>query len=222
MSATGIIVLLWLGFAATHMGLSSGRVRPRLVGRLGEAGYTGLYSLVALALFVPLVWVYFTHKHDGAWLWVLPRGPVLTWVLYVLMGAAFVLMAGSFTPANPSIMGSEARGQARGVFRLARHPLFMGLGLFAALHLLVNAAASDLAFFGGAVAFVLVGARHQDQRKLASGVPGYREFTEATPFLPFTGRETLRGLRELSPVAVAAGVAVTIALRLFHGTLFGP
>jgi hypothetical protein len=70
--------------------------------------------------------------------------------------------------------------------------------------------------------FSLVGSRHQDRRKLAANVPGYREFVAATPFLPFTGRETLRGLRELPPLGVAIGVGLTVVLRVFHATLFGP
>jgi uncharacterized membrane protein len=122
---------------------------------------------------------------------------------------------------NPSLVGSRG-GEARGVFRIARHPLFMGIALWAALHLVANGAASDVAFFGGMVAFSLVGSWHQDRRKLATNVPGYREFHAAAPFFPFTGRETLRGLRELPPLGVAIGVALTIVLRVFHEALFGP
>jgi uncharacterized membrane protein len=223
MSPTETIVLLWLAFAGTHLGLASVRVRPRLVGRLGENGYLGLFSLVALGLFVPLVWVYFTHRHAGAWLWAPLRGPVLDWTLYGLMGVAFVMIVSSFTATNPALMGSkDARGGVRGVFLLARHPLFVGLGLWAALHLVWNAAASDVAFFGGFVGFVLVGAWHQDWRKLATGVPGYREFVQAAPFVPFTGRDTLRGLRGLSPLALVLGVAAALGLRWLHPVLFRP
>ena len=67
----------------------------------------------------------------------------------------------------------------------------------------------------------LVGAWHQDRRKLALGVPGFRAFYEATPFLPFTGRDTVRGFRELSPAAVVAGIALTAVLRYFHPSWFG-
>ena len=223
MSPTETIVLLWLAFAGTHLGLASVRVRPRLVGRLGERGYLGLYSLVALALFVPLVQVYLTHRHAGPWLWVPARGPVLDWILYLPMGAAFVLVVSSFTPANPAMLGAKgAGGGVRGVFRLARHPFFAGAALWAALHLVWNASTADVAFFGGFLAFVVAGAWHQDRRKLATGVPGYREFVRAAPFVPFTGRDTLRGLRELSPLVVAVGVAATVGLRWLHPVLFGP
>lgn len=221
MSSTAWIVLLWLGFAGSHMALSSVRMRPRLVARLGERAYAGLFSAVAFAFFVPLVWVYFTHKHEGPWLWTLPMGPILRWTLYALMGVAFVLMVASLMQPNPSMLGAGP-GEARGIFRITRHPLFMGIALFALLHLTRNAAASDVAFFGGLLAFSVVGSLHQDSRKIATGVPGYREFHAATALVPFTGEGALRGLRELSPWAVVIGVALTVVLRTFHATLFGP
>src|SRR5437667_446816 len=92
---------------------------------------------------------------------------------------------------------------------------------FAALHLLPNGSTTDVAFFGGFVAFALVGAWHQDRRKLALGVPGFRAFHEATPFLPFTGRDTLRGLRELSPAVMVAGIAAAAVVRYYHAAWFG-
>ena len=75
MGTTATILLLWAAFAASHMGLSSDRLRPRLVARLGERGFTALYSLLALAIFVPLVAVYFGDKHAGPLLWSLGGVP---------------------------------------------------------------------------------------------------------------------------------------------------
>ena len=221
MSPTLALTLLWAGFAGSHMGLSSPPVRSRLVAKLGETPFLGLHSLVAFAFFVPLVWVYFANKHAGPLLWGRPGSPLVVWLVQLGMAVAFVLVASSLAQPNPSLVGSKG-GEARGVFRIARHPLFMGIALFGALHLVVNGAASDVVFFGGMLVFSLVGSRHQDQRKLAANVPGYREFVAATPFLPFTGRETLRGLRELPPLGVAIGVGLTVVLRVFHATLFGP
>src|SRR5437870_4695038 len=124
-SPTAQVALLWLGFAGSHLVLSSLPVRQRIVTRLGEGPFRGLYSLVAFAFFV------------------------------------------------------------------------------------------------GFVAFALVGAWHQDRRKLALGVPGFRAFHEATPFLPFTGRDTLRGLRELSPAVMVAGIAAAAVVRYYHAAWFG-
>ncbi len=219
MSASAAIVALWLVFAATHMGLSSLRLRPRLVATLGEGGFASLYSLVALAVFVPLVWFYVEHRHEGPLLWALPIGPALRWALYVLMGAGVVLMVGGLVEPSPAGL-IPAGSEVRGLHRLTRHPLFMGVGLMGAVHLLFLGFASDVAFFAGFPLFALLGCAHQDRRKLATGGDAYRSWHAATPFLPFTGRETLRGLRELRPLSLALGVALTFGLRLLHGPLF--
>jgi uncharacterized membrane protein len=220
MSPPATIALLWAGFAGTHIGLSSVRVRQPLVARIGAAPFQGVYSLVALAFFIPLVWTFFAHKHAGPWLWLVERGTALHWTMYVGMGVAFVLLVASLVRPSPAAL-VPGDPEPRGVYRVTRHPLIMALALFGALHMIPNASAADLAFFGGFVAFGLVGAWHQDRRKLALGVPGFRAFYEATPFLPFTGRETLRGLRELSPAVVVTGIAAAALVRWFHPSWFG-
>ncbi len=59
------IVALWIAFAATHMGLSSLRLRPRLVSALGQRVFLALYSVIALAVFVPMVSLYFGNKQEA-------------------------------------------------------------------------------------------------------------------------------------------------------------
>ena len=219
MGATTEILALWGLFAATHMGLSSQRLRPRLVGALGEPAYAGIFSVVALAIFVPLAWIYFGHRHEGTLLWAVSVGPVLRWVVYVVMGAAFVLVVGGLLEPSPASMLSGDT-EVRGIHRLTRHPLFMGLGVIGLLHLPWNGFASDVAFFAGLPLFAIIGCAHQDRRKLANLGEAYRTWHQATPFLPFTGRETLRGLRELRPASLLLGVLLTIGLRMAHGPLF--
>jgi uncharacterized membrane protein len=97
----------------------------------------------------------------------------------------------------------------------------MGIALFGLMHLLPNGSTADVAFFGGFTAFALVGAAHQDHRKLVTGAPGFREFHAATPFLPFTGPKTLRGVRELLPAVAGTGIVAMIAVRYFHASWFG-
>ncbi len=215
MTPAAWIVLLWIGFAGSHLVLSHLPVRDRLVERIGAQPFQGLYSLVSFAFFVPLVWVYFGNVHTGPWLWVLPRGPVLTWFVQIGMGVAFVLLvAGLVRPSPASITAGPA--EPTGAFRITRHPVIMSMGLFGALHLLASSTTTDVAFFAGFPLFAIVGCRHQDRRKLAQRVPGYAAFVAATPFLPFTGRETLRGVRELGPVPIVAGIALATAVRWAH------
>ena len=57
-------------------------------------------------------------------------------------------------------------------------------------------------------------------RLVATAGADYLAWHERTPFLPFTGRETLRGLRALPRLAIPIGVAVATGLRLLRGPLF--
>ena len=83
-----------------------------------------------------------------------------------------------------------------------------------------NGSTADVAFFGGFIVFSIIGARHQDQRKLLEG-DRFREFCNATSFSPFIGSGTLRGIRELSPLVIALGVGLTVVARCFHSSWFG-
>ena len=128
------------------------------------------------------------------------------------------VLGSQITPSPANLVPGEP--SAYGVLRITRHPFIMGTALWALLHLLVNGAASDVAFFGGFVVFALVGAWHQDARKLASNVPGYRAFVAATPFIPFTRPGALRGVRE-KPAALLIGVLAAVVVRYFHASWFG-
>ena len=69
MEATLLIGGFWAAFAGTHVWLSSARTRAALIERVGPQPFQGIYSLVALATFVPLVWIFARHKHAGPLLW---------------------------------------------------------------------------------------------------------------------------------------------------------
>ena len=99
-----------------------------------------------------------------------------------------------------------------------------GASLFGLAHLLVNGALGDVLFFGGFPLFAWIGSRHQDER-LARNKAGYRELVADTSFVPFaavlSGRQRLIP-RELPWGGFAAGVVLALAVRHWHGALFGP
>ena len=97
----------------------------------------------------------------------------------------------------------------------------MGVTLMALAHAIANGYASDVAFFGGIGLFALVGCLHQDVRKLAAGDAMYSRLHAKTCFLPFTGRGALRGLRELPPLGVVAGIVVALVVRCLHPSVGG-
>ena len=216
-----VIVVLLLLFASSHMLLSSRSIRASLVARLGDKRFLAAYSIVALAFFAPLVYYYFTHRHAGPLLWSVPDSGAVEFVLVLANVIGFVMaVAGVMTPSPAAVTGTPL-DEPSGVHRITRHAVFMGMGVWALAHVIANGYASDVAFFGGIVAFVLVGSWHQDRRKLAGGDPRFERFHTATAFLPFTGRETLRGLMGLPPLAVIIGVAVALIARYLHPSIGG-
>ena len=222
MTTALLIAGLWIAFGASHMVLSSRRWRPRIVAALGdERRFQGLYSLIALAIFVPLVTIYFRHKHEGPYLGRLVETPGLRGLMFIGMGAAFAMaVAGLARPSPASVL--PGRTEVRGICHVTRHPVLMALGLYGLLHLfVVSINATELAFFAGFPLFVWFGAQHQDQRKLAT-IPDFKRFYEATPFVPFSRPGgALAALRE-QPIPIALGVALTVVARWFHPMLFGP
>jgi uncharacterized membrane protein len=220
------VAALWAAFMLTHIVLSSVTVRPRLVGALGEQSFLGLYSLVALATFVPLVWVFATGKHDGPLLWTtLGPAEVARALNWVLMLAAFVLLVSSFVPSSTPPSAMQARGpmEAHGIIRVTRHPMLVAFACFGLAHLLVNGSLASVVFFAGFPLFTWIGSRHQDARKLHER-SGYDAVLAETSVLPFAailaGRQRLV-LSELPWVAIAIGVVATVLVRRWHHVLFG-
>lgn len=220
-TAVFVITVLWLAFAVSHVTLSSNPMRPRAVRLFGERLFQGLYSLVAFAVFVPLVLVFAGNKHAGPLLWYIEPNIVLDIVTRIGNTIAVMLVvAGIFRPSPTGITGTPSR-RPRGVQRITRHPLFMGIVIWALMHLLVNGFASDVAFFGGFVVFGLLGSWHQDHRQKALPDGAYAAFCQQSPFLPFTRRGVIKGLREIGAVPIVVGLLTAGLLCYFHAGLFG-
>lgn len=221
MNAVTVIAALWVVFAVTHVVLSGNPLRPRAVRLFGERLFQGLYSLVAFAVFVPLVLVYAGNKHVGPLLWSVEPNLIVDVITRVGNTIATMLVvAGIFRPSPTGVTGTPTR-KPRGVQRITRHPLFMGIVLWALMHLLVNGFASDVVFFGGFVVFGLLGSWHQDHRQKALPDGAYAKFCEQSPFLPFTGGGIIKGLREIGVLPIVVGLLVAGLLRYFHAGLFG-
>jgi uncharacterized membrane protein len=117
-----------------------------------------------------------------------------------------------------------AKLEARGVLRITRHPMNMGLASIAIAHVLANGTFGDVAFWGSIAAVGLVGPYHMDSRlKKQRGAP-FIEFCKTTSVMPFSailGRRNRLAIDELSfPLAILALIAF-VALVYFHGQIFG-
>ena len=223
MSAAYWIAFWWGMFAGTHLVLSSLPVRGQLIARLGEKGFVGLYSLIAFATFIPLVWVYFGNRHAGGVIWNLAAAPGVRPLAAALAVLAIALIVGGVLHPSPALVGMKQAWGARGLTRITRHPLFMGFALWALSHLLLNGFLTDVLFFGGMVAFSLAGAAHQDARKRALEEERLGQFFAESSFWPFgaiiAGRNRIVW-RELPWIALAIGAAAAIGIYALHPWAF--
>jgi len=218
------IVFWWLAFAGSHMVLSSTRVRPTLVAKLGSSGFAGLYSLVAFATFVPLVWVYLDSRHTGPELWSLRAAPGAQLAAVVLGTGAFAVLVASFVQPSPAGMDPRAEVMPHGLTRITRHPMLVAFILWAAGHLIVNGFATDVAFFGGMALYSIIGAMHQDARKRTTRGEELAAFYRETSLFPFTAIISGRGrlvTDELPWAGFIVGAIVGYLIYWLHPLLFG-
>ncbi len=226
MDATVSIIVWWLAFAGSHIVLSSIPVRTPIVGRLGQQGFLGLYSVVALATFVPLCMAYLGHRHAGALLWAPDALPGALLFARLLGAVAFAFVIASVVQPSPTGMvpdKTEGPVEPRGLTRITRHPLFMSLGLWGLAHLFVNGFATDVAFFAGFPIYAIIGSAHQDARKRETEQGKLGAFFEQTSLLPFAaivaGRTRLV-VGELPWAGLGAGLAAAVGIYLAHGYLW--
>src|SRR5579859_1091132 len=142
------LALAGLIFAGSHVLISSTKLRGMLCHALGEGGYLGLYSALAV---VSLAWFVAAF----AWapvvsVWTPPL--FLDYLPVALMPLASVLLVCGLTTRNPTAVGQERRARADnpapGILRVTRHPVMWAFGLWGASHLAVNGDAAAMIFFG--------------------------------------------------------------------------
>jgi len=222
MALTLLIVCSAL-FAVTHIGLSHGAVRERLVTSLGEWPFRGLYSLVSFLTLGPAFYIAWTSRHLGPVLYDLPFWLERAVAVPLMLFALLLLVLAFATPSPTGMV--PARPEARGVLRITRHPMNMGLAAFGLAHLVANGALGDVVFFGCCFVLVgVVGAIHQDRRKARERGQVFADFRSETSVLPFAAILTHRNrfsASELPLPMVFIAIVVWAALLVFHGRLFG-
>jgi uncharacterized membrane protein len=214
----GSLVAATAAFLATHF-ISSTPLRAKLVGALGEWPYRGVYSVVAFATLVWMIWAYAGAPRE-ALLW-----PPLRLVPILVMPFAFILIACGYR-RNPTVVGAERLladpEPARGMIRITRHPVMWGIMLWAAAHVLARGDVKSLIFFGGFFVLALVGTVAMDSRKKSD--PHWPRFAALTSHVPFVaivqGRNRLVW-REIGWPSPAIGVLLFAAVFAAHPWLFG-
>ena len=215
-----MLIAATAAFLLTHL-VSGTPLRARLIAAIGEWPYRGLYSIVA---FLTLGWAAWAYAHLPAQelLWTPLRHLPL-----VVMPIAFILAVCGLA-GNPTAVGAErllkSEEPARGMIRITRHPFMWGVMLWAAVHILANADAKSIVFFGGLLLVAALGTRSQEKRKARAAGGDWQRFAAATSHVPFVaiaqGRNRLVW-REIGWLRPIIGLVVFAGFFLVHPWLFG-
>lgn len=217
-----LIVVFSVLFAATHLLLSYGAIRANLVAKMGQWPFRGLYSVVSFLTLGPAAVLWWQNRHLGPVLWEfnpwVERGIAL--VLMLIAIELIVLMLANPSPASMLPGNNEPRG----ILRVTRHPMNMGLALFGLAHLISNGTVGDIAFFGSFLVVGLAGPYHMDARLKKQRGEGFAEFCRQTSVIPFVA--IIRGRTKFRPEEISfplflIGIVVYVVLVVFHGRFFG-
>ena len=130
--------------------------RTQMLQRLGEKPWKGLYSLVSLIGFALIIWGYGLARYDPVVLWQPPVA--MRHIASLLTLASFILLTAAYVPGN----SIKAR---------LRHPMILGVKLWAFAHLLANGMAADLVLFGAFLLWAVLdyrAARERDREQSIS------------------------------------------------------
>ena len=163
--------------------------RGRTIDRLGANAWKGLYSLVSGIGLVLIIWGFGLARQQPVQVWSPPPG--MRHLASLLVLVSFVLLAAAYVPGN--------RIRAR-----LRHPMVLGVKLWALAHLLANGNLAHLTLFGAFLVWAVLDFRAARGRDRLAGTA------------PEPGSAGATG------VTVAIGVGAWIAFSLWlHGLLIG-
>jgi uncharacterized membrane protein len=133
-----LLILGWIVFLGAHLTPGVFGQRDRLVARLGEGRFTGLYIATSVTGMVGILLGMYIAPFVNVW-----YPPV--WareVTGLLVLAGFILLFALFLPTN--------------LRRLTKHPMLLGIACWGAGHLLANGDVASTILFGGFTGYALV------------------------------------------------------------------
>ena len=152
------MTLLILGLVF-FLGVHSTRIvaegwRTRFVAQRGEMAWKGIYAVLSIAGFALILWGYGQARLQPVVLWGSP-----TWTRHLaalLTVPAFIFLVAAYVPGN----AIKAR---------LKHPMVLGVKVWALAHLLANNTLADALLFGGFLVWAVFSYRAARGRDRANG-----------------------------------------------------
>jgi uncharacterized membrane protein len=184
-----VLVLGLIVFIAPHALTMARGPRGALVARIGEAPYKIAYSLVVVVGIALIAWGYSEYRATG-WIQVWNPPAFMRHVTVALMWPSIVCIAAAYSPGH--------------IKKTLKHPMLVGVKLWAFAHLLANGDLGSIVLFGGILAWAVVD-RISLKRRTDPGAPP----------IPIGGWKN-------DVVAVIAGTLLYLALGfVFHPLVIG-
>jgi uncharacterized membrane protein len=163
MAALVLGLVLFLGVHSTRI-VAEGWRTTRMES-FGEKEYKLLYSLISLGGFALVVWGYGLARQNPVVLW----NPAPVWLRHVVslaMLVSFVLLVAAYVPRND-------------IKAKLRHPMILGVKVWALAHLVVNNTLADLILFGSFLVWAVLDfwSVRRRERTLATRITGERSKT---------------------------------------------
>jgi uncharacterized membrane protein len=183
----GILILGLVVFIGAHSFTTFREARATLVARIGEGPYKGLHGLVSLAGFVLIVIGFGQYREHGyIQVWNPPTG--LRHLTLLLMWFSFVSLVATYSPGA--------------IKTRLRHPMLVGVKIWAFAHLLANGDLGSMILFGSLLAWAVFD-RIALKRRPGAEVAGSLSF----------GRGDI--------VALVVGTILYVAMIQLHPVLIG-
>jgi len=223
-----LLLLASVALVVTHVIPALPSTRRRLVAVIGEAGYQGVYSLVALLTIVAMVYAFNRSPLEIFW----EPSAFVKRIAAVFMLLAFIFLVTGLMTRNPTIFGQESTLDddipARGIVRITRYPFLWATILWSTSHIAANGDMASIiffgGFFGGFFGLAVLGSMGIDKKRAAKYGDQWRRFADTTSNIPFaailSGRNKLI-LSEIGWVKPAISIAFYSGTIMAHLWLFG-
>ena len=153
-----LLLGLVIFFAVHSVSIVNDPWRDRMLAKIGEGPWKGLYALASLVGFVLIVWGYGLARHDPMVLYTPPEW--LRTVAMVLQVPVFPLLFAAYLPGR--------------IKSATKHPMLVATKLWAFAHLLANGTLAALLLFGAFLVWAVldrISMKHRAQRPIPSVPP---------------------------------------------------
>jgi len=135
-----IMILGLAVFLGSHVFVTLRSPRAAVVARLGEGPYKGLFALVSLVGIVLIVWGFARYRAMG-YIDVWSPPPWTRHVTLLLVWPAIICIVAAYIPGD--------------IKRVLKHPMLVGVKLWALAHLISNGDLGSIILFGSILAWAV-------------------------------------------------------------------